>query len=385
MNVYIRELSRELVGRGHEVDIFTRQHDTTSPQVYVDEDGVRVIHLQAGPSGTLPKEDLYPHLPQFLHNMRHFQEESGCGYDVIHTHYWLSGWVGSKLAPRWGVPHITMFHTLGKVKNQSRLGERESSLRIETEARVMADADAVVVASLQEKANMSRLYKRVPRRVEVIPCGVDLDHFKPMNQAQARQELGLAESPLLLFVGRIEPLKGIPILLNAVAGLEEKDGLRVLVVGGDSQSGNELERLSSMAAQLGIGERVSFVGSVDHMRLPLFYNAADVCVVPSYHESFGMVAVEALACGTPVVASRVGGLMTTVRDGETGFLIPWRCPEPFAERLELLLGNEALREGFGRAGRASVEMLSWSAVAERVGNMYTELVREEKKPALCSG
>ena len=212
-----------------------------------------------------------------------------------------------------------------------------------------------------------RLYDADGERISVVPCGVNLDVFKPIDKSAAREQLGLKDDEhILLFVGRIEPLKGVDILLGAAAQLEADSDCFVLVVGGDGTSGEgEMGHLRSLASQLGIAERVSFLGAVDHERLPLFYSAADVCVVPSYYESFGLVALEAMACGTPVVASRVGGLTGTVRDSETGYLIPWQCPEPFAERLELLLGNEGLRTAFGQSAREAVERFRWGNVAER--------------------
>jgi D-inositol-3-phosphate glycosyltransferase len=204
---------------------------------------------------------------------------------------------------------------------------------------------------------------------------VNLDLFQPVEKGDARRQLGLGDGDrILLFVGRIEPLKGVDILLGAAAQIESASDCFVIVIGGDSTARNEVAHLRSLAVQLGIAERVMFLGPVDHERLPMFYSAADVCVVPSFYESFGLVALEAMACGTPVVASRVGGLTGTVRDGETGYLIPWRCPEPFAERIELLLGNEELRSAFGRSAREAVERYRWGNVAEAVLTIYREAI-----------
>jgi D-inositol-3-phosphate glycosyltransferase len=213
--------------------------------------------------------------------------------------------------------------------------------------------------------------------VAVVPCGVDLDLFRPQDKEAARRALGYNDERIILFVGRIEPLKGIDILINAAAQLGDESDFHVLIVGGDRRSRQQVSDLQDLASDLGIGERVCFLGAVDHEQLPLYYNAADVCVVPSYYESFGLVALEAMACGTPVVASRVGGLTGTVRDGETGYLISWRCPEPFAERLELLLGNETLRHRFGESARETVERYRWTNVAEAVAGLYEELLQRE--------
>lgn len=384
MNLYVRQLSRELGRRGLKIDVFTHWHDPDLPQEVEFGENARVIHLRAGESRET-KDDLYQHLPEFVSNLHRFRDENDLNYDLLHSHYWLSGRVATLVSEQWQVPHIATFHTLGDVKNRARVGEQETELRIETEREVIASADRVIATSAHEKSQMVRFYGAQPGKIEVIPCGVDLTLFRPIDKNKARQELGLADSKIVLFVGRIEPLKGIDILLNAVASLEDKDGLRVLIIGGDSEDDGEIARLSWLAADLGIGEKVTFVGPIEHERLPLFYSAANICVVPSYYESFGLVALEALACGTPVVASRVGGLPSIIRDAETGYLIPWHCPEPFTEQLELLLANEALARSFGIAGRASVENLSWPTVAKQVLEVYEMLTKDSLHHAQAVG
>jgi D-inositol-3-phosphate glycosyltransferase len=267
-----------------------------------------------------------------------------------------------------------MFHTLGEVKMRARVSEHEPASRIEAELAVSAAADRVIVASRHELHLLTTLYRADASRIAVVPCGVDLERFHPMDKEQARRALELQDGDrIILFVGRIEPLKGIDILISAAAQLHEDENFRVLIVGGDGRAEAELATLRALAERLDIDHHISFVGAVPHEELPTYYNAADVCVVPSYYESFGLVAVEAMACGVPVVASRVGGLTSTISDGETGYLIPWRCPEPFAERLELLLDNDELRQSFGRAGREAVERYRWANVADAVAELYEEL------------
>jgi D-inositol-3-phosphate glycosyltransferase len=374
MNVYVRETARELGRRGILVDVFTRD-DGSQPRIQTPAPGVRVIALPAGPRAALAKEELAPFLPEFLHGMRRFRQQDNLRYDLLHSHYWHGGWVATYLGPRWGVPHVAMFHTLAEVKNRALLAQAETSERSDCERRIVAAADRIVCAADQEKQLLSRLYGAQPNRVTVIPCGVDLARFRPVDQARARRELGLGPQPLVLYVGRIEPLKGLDILVEAVAQLESRDA-RLLVVGGDAQAAPELGRLSERAIALGLDGRVQFTGVVDQARLPAYYSAADVCVVPSYSESFGLVAVEAMACGTPVIASRVGGLITTVSDGRTGYLIPWHCPEPFAERIDLVLGNPELRANLGSAARRSVRRFSWDRIAAALAAEYAN-VREE--------
>jgi D-inositol-3-phosphate glycosyltransferase len=387
MNVYVRQLSRELGQRGFLVDVFTRRQDASSPDVIEDGENVRVVHLEAGPRRPVDKGRLHQYLDEFEENLIRFAStagEQGLTYDLLHSHYWLSGWVALRLQERWGLPHVTMFHTLGEVKNRAHITEHAAPLRIQVEHRLARQADRIICASQHEKHLLARLYDADPDRIAVVPCGVDLDLFRPQDKEAARRALGpllAGDERIILFVGRIEPLKGLDILINAVAQLGEESDFYVLIVGGDRRSRQQVSRLQEMASDLGIGERVCFLGAVDHEQLPLYYNAADVCVVPSYYESFGLVALEAMACGTPVVASRVGGLTGTVRDGETGYLISWRCPEPFAERLELLLGNETLRRRFGEAAREAVAHYRWANVAEAAVGLYRELLGEASPQA----
>ena len=372
MNVYVLQLAKELGRRGSKVDVFTRYHDPNEPQVIELGTNARVIHLKAGPYNR-NKDSLPRYIPEFLGSLRRFQQLEEIRYDLIHSHYWLSACAGVRLAQEWEVPHITTFHTLAKTKAQARAGERTSPLRIAAELRAMKNADAIVVSTVQEKEDLSRLYQVSPSKVWTIPPGVDLELFKVADKARARQTLGLNESKIVLSVGRIEPLKGLGILLAAVAGLEDRSDTRLLIVGGELGRDRELERLMSMAGELGIDDMVTFTGAVDQAELPTYYNAADVFVLTSYYESFGLVALEAMACGTPVVSSRVGGPKTFVRDGVTGYLIPWRCPEPFAQRLDTLLSNPALRDSMAGEARSVAQTMRWSRTAHRMSEVYSFL------------
>lgn len=375
MNVYVRELSRALAARGHAVDVYTRRDSPDAPAVQPIGPSVRVINIDAGPAAPIEKESIAAHLGAFEKGVAAFADAEAITYDIVHSHYWMSGVVGAALAERWRAPHVAMFHTLGEVKNRARATEHEPRSRIDAERAVATAADRIVVASAHEKHLLTALYGADADRIAVVPCGVDLDLFSPMEKEAARRKLGLKPGErVILFVGRIEPLKGIDILISAAAQLHEDENFVVLIVGGDDRAARQIEELTEHARRLDIDHHISWVGSVPHADLPLYYNAADVCVVPSYYESFGLVAVEAMACGTPVVASRVGGLTSTIMDGETGYLIPWRCPEPFAERLELLLDNDELRAAFGLAGREYVERFRWANVAESVAALYEGLL-----------
>ena len=374
MNVYIRDLSRQLCTRAHTMDVFTRRTDPDSPQVVEIDDRTRVIQVDAGPFEA-PKDSLQRYLPEFRCGVIRFQEEHDLAYDLIHSHYWLSGWVGQALKARWNVPHVTMFHTLAEAKNRAHPDEREPDYRIAGERHVADGADRIICASEGERRALIEHYGVSPAGAVRVPCGVDTERFRPLPRGRVRRQLALRpDEPLVLYVGRIEPLKGIDILIRAAA--ETEAPFRLLIVGGDDKDERRKAELRRLAADLGIGERVTFRDAVPHEELPLYYSAADVCVVPSYYESFGLVALEAMACGLPVVASRVGGLVETVQDARTGYLVPWRCPEPFAERLELLLHSEPLRRGLGRAGRAAAQQFSWANVGPRVEDVYHELVSQ---------
>ena len=373
LNVYVRELSLRLARMGCAVDIFTRATSDLPAGVTEIEPGLRVVHLRAGPADALLPEQLHAYVEEFAGAIAAFAAGEGAGYDVIHSHYWLAGLAGAALRGVWGCPHVTMFHTLGEVKNRASLSESEPPLRIEAEGRIVAEADGIICATEHEKSMLVHFYGAEPEKISVVPLGVDVERFRPLDKEAARRELGFKDEKIVLFVGRIEPLKGVDILINAAAMLESDVECSVLIVGGDESSQARVDELQDLASGLGIGHRVAFVGAVDHDKLPLFYNAADVCVVPSHYESFGLVAVEAMACGVPVVASRVGGLTGTVKDGETGYLIPWLCPEPFAERIEMLLENESLRKSLGEVARDAVSRYGWDKVAARVLEVYASL------------
>ena len=373
LNVYVLELAKQLVGQGATVDIFSRSTAAATPVVQELASGLRAIHLHAGPARNLGPASVFKHLDSFEAALLRFNEGEGVKYDLIHSHYWLSGVVGERLKARWQVPHVTMFHTLGEIKNRASFSENEPALRIESEGRLIAAVDRVICATEKEKALICQLYAADAAKIRVIPLGVDLERFRPLAKAAARAELGLKDERIVLFVGRLEPLKGVDILINAASLLESDVDCSVLIVGGDGADGAQLARLRALARERGVEERIAFAGAVDHEKLPLYYSAADICVVPSHYESFGLVAVEAMASGLPVVASRVGGLTGTVKDGETGYLVSWLCPEPFAERIELLLDNEPLRENLGLAAREAVSRYGWTNVVTAVLSVYQEL------------
>lgn len=372
MNVFLLQTAKELGKRGVGVDVYTRYHDPSDPQVIELGPNSRVIHVRAGPYFE-EKESLYWYLPQFIRNVMCFAGAEELDYQLVHSHYWLSGRAGMFLAKRWNVPHVASFHTLANLKQQAYVGAPEPEMRAGAERKIMEAADLILAYSDHERDAMARLYDVARPRIEVLPAGVDTDVFRPMDRDDCKRELGLEGKKVVLYVGRVEPIKGLDLLLNAVTSMEDRKNLKLVMVGG-KEGEPEVARLKARIQELGLAETVWFVGPVKQDRLPVFYNAAEALVLPSHYESFGLVALEALACGTPVVASRVGGLPTFLKDGETGYLVPWRSPDSFADRLEVLLTHPALRESMGRAGRQKALSLGWDRLAERLEGKYSRLL-----------
>ena len=372
MNVYVLQTARELGRRGHLVDVYTRYHDPNDEQITELDDNVRVVHLKAGPFGE-SKESLSRHIPKFLSELYSFQEARGVVYDLVHSHYWLSGKVGIDLARRWRVPHVACFHTLARIKQKARRGERAPAGRIASELEVIGSADAIIGLSRYEKEDAVTLYGADPGKINVIPAGVDLNMFRPMDKSLARKTLGLKKNEkVVLFVGRIEPLKGVDMLIDAFASLEQASK-RLIVIGGDPFEDVEVLKLKKRVERLGLNGSVQFLGTVRQSDLPVYYNAANVCVIPSYYESFGLVALESMACGTPVIASRVGGLQTIVKNKKTGYLISWRAPHHFAERMETLLSNPAIQLSMAEAAMAEARRMSWERTVDRLVSLYDSL------------
>ncbi|HSJ50917.1 MAG TPA: D-inositol-3-phosphate glycosyltransferase [Actinomycetota bacterium] len=383
MNVFIRAAAERLAGLGVSVDVFTRCRGGDPPEVTDLEGGSRLIRIPAGPCAPVPKEELPRYLPAFLGGVLARQRREGRGYDVVHSHYWLSGWVGRSAKEIWGVPLVASFHTLGKVKNYSlAVGETpEPRARLAGEERVIGEADRLVAATPAEAAQLVGLYRADAERIRVIPPGVDPALFHPRSRAAAAERIHLTGVRLLLFVGRLQPHKGpdlaVRTLAEAVAREPEATGDVVLaIVGGPSGSGHgaEVARLMELAAALGVSERVILFPPQPQSRLGDFYAAAEVVLVPSRSESFGLVALEAQACGTPVVAAAVGGLRYVVADGRTGYLVEGHDPSDHADRVLSILRDREGSRRMGDAGVARAARFSWDATAGQMLDVYRELL-----------
>jgi len=388
MNVYVREVTRFLGMRGVHVDVFTRSQDEHVPHVLHDLGfGNRVVHLPAGAETWLPKRQLVDYIPQFAEGILRFAREKGIHYDLIHANYWMSGIAAETLKAEWAVPVVTMFHTLGLMKNRIARSpeEMEGEYRIEGERRALRISDRILAATLAEKAQLQFLYQADESKIRIVPPGVDITRFYPIPREEACEAIGIPpEDRMLLFVGRIEPLKGLDTLMRAIAILREC-GVQchvphyLAVVGGDpSASGeklsDEMARLQTLRRELHLEDLVLFLGKRAQDTLPYYYSAADVLVMPSHYESFGMVALEAMACGTPVVASQVGGLAFLVQDGLTGYVVPDGDPQALSDRLRLLLMDGELRQRMGLQAAAYARQYAWENIVERLLGVYSELL-----------
>ena len=401
MNVYVRDLSIELGRRGIQVDIFTRSQDPCVPHVNDNAlgSGINVIHMPCGPESPLPTSELFQHLPEFVSGVAAFAEQDGVSYDILHSHYWLSGWAALRLRELWDTPIVQMFHTLGRMKDRitQETDDREAPVRVEVEHEVMRRADCLIAATPAERTQMMWLYNAAREMIHVVPPGVDLERFHPIPPTEARQMIGIPpHHRMLLFVGRIERLKGIDTLMQAMEILKRQapqglEDLCLTIIGGEpredpTQEDAEMQRLRQLRSDLGVEELVTFLGARGQNTLQYYYSAAEAVIMPSHYESFGMVALEAMACGTPVIASEVGGLAYLVQDGVTGFHVPDREPEELAGKIRLLLENRALRTEMSQAAVKHAQAYRWPRIADQIEAVYSDCLaaRRSKNEAVTA-
>jgi len=386
MSVYAREVAAALARRDLPTVIFTRKEDAGAPAVVNFDDGTRLVHVVAGPEGPLGKDAIFYHLPEFYRGVAAWARQENLDFRLIHSHYWLSGWAGRRLSQLWGIPWAHMAHTLARVKDRDRPpgAAPEADQRVAVELEIVRSANRLIAPTNQEVEDLAFLYGADRGCVSVIPPGVDAGIFAPAETDELHRRLGIgAGEKVVLYTGRLERLKGVEILVRALAlmldGRAERD-LRLLVLGADSGNGlleagvhgAERARLEALAVEVGVGDRVQFLGTVSHEDLPAYYSLADVCAVPSYSESFGLVALEAAACETPVVASRIGGLRQLVLDGITGYTIADHNPVAWAEALRRVLDDPSASAVMGIAARRLAQSYSWESSADRLLAAYDE-------------
>ncbi len=388
MTVYVREVARTLAKLQFRTDVFTRSASGSIETTDIFP-GVRVVAIPAGPVGMVTKADLPRYIGDFVSGIRAFALGTRTAYDIVHSHYWQSGIAGAELASTWRVPPVHSNHTLAKVKNRFLPpGDSPEPLaRLDGEAAVIEAADILIASTDDEWEHLACLYGASHDRIKTVYPGVDHGLFEPADQGEARAQLGFGDELLLAFVGRIQPLKGLDLAIEAVGQLVpalDRD-IRLVVVGGDSGSSatSEQDRLTGLAADLGIPETLYFAGPQPHDRTPLFYRAADAVVVCSYSESFGLSALEAQACGIPVVGTDVGGLRHIVRDGDSGYLVGSRDPSDFAARLKTLLADDHLRAVFSDNAVESAASFTWERTGKELADLYECLVTEHL-PEVCT-
>jgi len=388
MNVYVRDLTRELGRMGIHVDVFTRSQDEHVPHVVHELGfGNRVVHVPSGPETPKAKSELANYIPDFVEGIKQFAIEKGIHYDVIHSHYWMSGLAAEALSDAWGgTPIVHMFHTLGEMKNRVARSESERAGvdRLKGERQVLRRADRIIAATIAEITQLRFLYRAESRKLVIVPPGVDTSHFYPIPADEAKQYLGLKpENRMVLFVGRIEPLKGLDTLIQAMSCLDSQEihrPVHLAIIGGEpdvipEDMTEEMTRLQKLCDELCMGGMVVFLGKRGQDTLPYYYSAAEVVVMPSLYESFGMVALEAMACGTPVIASEVGGLGYLVQNDVTGYTIPDSDPAELCEKLASLLGDASLRESMGQRAAEYALDYAWEKIAARIVEVYMGLLK----------
>jgi len=387
MNVYIRDLSIYLGRHGVHADVFTRSQDEHVPHILHDlGHGNRVVHIPAGPEHPRPKQELQDYIEEFTANILTFAEEKNIQYDLIFSHYWLSGLAALRLKNSWGIPVAHMFHTLAHLKNKIAKSEQEKDgqYRIDGELKVMKGADRLIVATNDEKENLVSLYGAKEKKIRIIPPGVDTTHFYPIPVDEAKEYIGMpADENMILFVGRIEPLKGIDTLIHAIAQMRKADVLSrcphyLYIIGGNPEASGEdankeMQRLQALCAELDLHDLVLFLGKRDQDSLQYYYSAAEMVVMPSHYESFGMVALEAMACGTPVIATQVGGLQHLVQDGETGFIVPNGDPDALEEKITALICKEEMKERMSRNSIAYAQTFNWDRISKKLIKQFKKM------------
>ncbi|MGI0491700.1 glycosyltransferase family 4 protein [Alkalinema pantanalense CENA528] len=382
-NVYVREVGEALAKLGWQVDMFTRKSHADQPKIVHHAPGCRTIRLTAGPEEFIARDNLFQYLPEFVEAFQKFQTKEGTNYPLIHTNYWMSAWVGLQLKQRSNIQLIHTYHSLGSVKYKTVEHKPPiAHTRLQVEQAILESGDCVVSTSPQELEHLRSLVSQ-DGYVEIIPCGTDIERFHRQSRNDARHQLGFtAEESIVLYVGRFDPRKGIETLVRAFAQLQTPDSTpkKLVIVGGSDPNnidGQERCRIEQLTQELGIADCTVFAGQIGHDRLPLYYTAADVCAIPSHYEPFGLVAVEAMACGTPVVASDVGGLKFTVIPEETGLLVPPQDVEGFTAAIDRLLTDDLWTQKLRRQAAARVHQnFSWAGVGAQLSNLYRRMLAQ---------
>jgi D-inositol-3-phosphate glycosyltransferase len=382
-NVYVRQVGEKLAALGWQVDMFTRKANADEPMIVQHSPYCRTIRLQAGPEQFIPRDRLFEYMPEFIESFQTWQTKQAISYPLIHTNYWLSAWIGLELKKQGQIQLVHTYHSLGAIKYRSVSQHPAiAETRLGVEQQILEQANCIVATSPQEKDSLRHLVSPLGH-IEIIPCGTDTDNFHLMSKTEARAKLGLdLPEKIVLYVGRFDPRKGIETLVRSCQQLRSNYSghFKLILVGGSSperSDGEERARIEKIVQEVGLEEQTLFAGQIGHDRLPLYYAAADVCVIPSHYEPFGLVALEAMACGTIVVASDVGGLRFTILPEETGLLVPAKDIDAFANAIQRILSDELWARKLRRQASANVnQRFSWTGVGIGLSDLYRRLLAQ---------
>ena len=374
MNVYIMNLAAALADIDNDIDIFTRKHDLNDPVIVKISEKIRIIHLDAGPIMD-DNNDLYNFMDEFTNNIIKFNSLEQIKYNIIHSHYWLSGPVANILSDKWEIPNVITFHTLSAIKLKASSSIVEHDKRYEVEKDSMSKVDSIIVSTKSELEDIRKLYGILDEKIKVIPPGVNLELFRPMNKIESKKSLGLYGNNVILYVGRIDPIKGLYTLLDSVFNLNDSYNIKLIIVGGELNKSQDLINLQNYTADKNKSHIVDFVGIVDQSNLPIYYNAADLFLLTSYYESFGLSVLESLSCGTPAIVSDVGGLSNLIDNGVNGYLVNDISPKSFKTYIEYFFKNINIKKSSIEC-RKKAEYYQWSKSGRSMFNLYKEISRK---------
>jgi D-inositol-3-phosphate glycosyltransferase len=374
MNVYIMNLAAALADIDNDIDIFTRKHDLNDPVIVKISEKIRIIHLDAGPIMD-DNNDLYNFMDEFTNNIIKFNSLEQIKYNIIHSHYWLSGPVANVLSDKWEIPNVITFHTLSAIKLKASSSIVEHDKRYEVEKDSMSKVDSIIVSTKSELEDIRKLYGILDEKIKVIPPGVNLELFRPMNKIESKKSLGLYGNNVILYVGRIDPIKGLYTLLDSVFNLNDSYNIKLIIVGGELNKSQDLINLQNYTVDKNKSHIVDFVGIVDQSNLPIYYNAADLFLLTSYYESFGLSVLESLSCGTPAIVSDVGGLSNLIDNGVNGYLVNDISPKGFKTYIEYFFNNINIKKSSIEC-RKKAEYYQWSKSGRSMFNLYKEISRK---------
>lgn len=388
-NVYVAELAKELAKRGYDVDVFTRKDNISLPEIVKFYPHVRVIHIEAGPSKFIEKEQLLQYMDQFAENMQYFIERNQITYQLIHANFFMSAWVAYKLKAQLNIPFTVTFHALGLVRKQhQKEADKFPQKRMDIEKKICVEADMIIAECPQDKSDLILLYTTNPKKIATIACGFNVNEFHPIDKAIAREKIGLCfTDKILLQLGRMVPRKGVDNVIRSLKYLSYNKNLKLVIVGGEQEEPNplqepEIHRLQNIAKKYGVSDKVVFAGRKNRNVLKYYYAAADIFITTPWYEPFGITPLEAMACGTAVIGSNVGGIKFTVKDGETGFLVEPENPIMLAAKTDRLLSNEKLLLQMQKEAVKHVnKYFTWAKVADEVHTLYTKMLKQQAKPA----